>query len=204
MSAVSRVSFDHSESLRLPGGKCWHCVVSPSAQCPVRSLVCSYIGCLAEVNLWDAAIYTSSLTSAVNVLYPVHGEKIEGYDEKWGTSLKQKWNPVNMVRHWCNRSPFALGSAPAESVFWQDDESKGEEPDGYTVCPFNMKDCLLLPKKTVPEHTWISSCSQRMPQGLFRQSGPLRLKMVQHAQFRLFTHLLRSDWMVFFNIFFDV
>lgn len=26
-----------------------------------------------------------------------------------------------------------LGSAPEKSVFWQDDESIGEEPDGYTL-----------------------------------------------------------------------
>lgn len=38
-----------------------------------------------------------------------------------------------------------LGSAPEESVFWQDDEAKGEEPDGYTLFVLsNIKDLLLL------------------------------------------------------------
>lgn len=43
-------------------------MVSPSAQCPVRSLACSYIGCLAGVNLWDVVVYFS-LTCAANILY---------------------------------------------------------------------------------------------------------------------------------------
>lgn len=41
-----------------------------------------------------------------------------------------------------------LGSAPEESVFWQDDEAKGEEPDGYTLLVLsNMKDLLLSLKR---------------------------------------------------------
>lgn len=71
-----------------------------------------------------------------------------------------------------------LGSAPEESVFWQDDEAKGEEPDGYTLLVLsNMKDLLLSlkrKKKTKkPAHTWISSGSQIMPRGLYRKSGTL-------------------------------
>lgn len=47
---------------------------------------------------------------------------------------KQKKNSLDaLLRHWYNRSPVMFGSSPEESVFWQHDESKGEEPDGYTL-----------------------------------------------------------------------
>lgn len=47
-----------------------------------------------------------------------------------------------------------LGSAPEESVFWQDDEAKGEEPDGYTLLVLsNMKDLLLSLKRKKKQKT---------------------------------------------------
>ena len=85
-----------------------------------------------------------------------------------------------------------LGSAPEESVFWQDDEAKGEEPDGYTLFVLsNIKDLLLSlerkkkREKKNPAHTWISSGSQIMPRGLYRKSGTLNSTRTISALHRL-------------------
>lgn len=41
--------------------------------------------------------------------------------------------PLDVLLRYCYaRSHIMLGSHPEESVFWQEDERKGEEPDGYT------------------------------------------------------------------------
>lgn len=37
------------------------------------------------------------------------------------------------VGHGGDMSPFIPGSAPVEYLLWQDDESKGEEPDAFAV-----------------------------------------------------------------------
>lgn len=83
-----------------------------------------------------------------------------------------------------------LGSAPEESVFWQDDEAKGEEPDGYTR-PFKYKGPSPIAgkekkkRKKKPAHTWISSGSQIMPRGLYRKSGTLNSTRTISALHRL-------------------
>ena len=77
------------------------------------------------------------MTSAVNVLYTVQGEEnsisVGKCEKNDGQIEKKNALPVLLLRRWHNRSHVMLGSAPEESVFWQDDESKGEEPDGDTL-----------------------------------------------------------------------
>ncbi len=85
MSAVAHVSFDHCESLRLPGESAdtvWFRHLLSVLWDPWLAHT------LAEWLEWICGIqsYTSSLTSALNVFYAVQGEKksisVEGYEKK--------------------------------------------------------------------------------------------------------------------------
>lgn len=64
-----------------------------------------------------------------------------------------------------------------------------EKVKNQMVCPFNMKDLLLSLKRTVPAHTWISSCSLKNASSTLHFNSR---KGAQHAQFRLFTNLFGS------------
>lgn len=148
--ALSRVSFDQSESLRLLQGKCWHCAVLaicsvsyeilPPPRPPAPSILFTqHNDCWPGVNLWDATIYSWPdllHTGCVTVNAALGSADMSVFCGYW------KWNVWRILKsqgirvavgHGGDMSPFIPGSAPVEYLLWQDDESKGEEPDAFAV-----------------------------------------------------------------------